>query len=382
MKKCIFIGLFAEVACTCGLWAASFDNLSLDQMESALADAHLSRDVYDNNAEVRDGYLPNDGFLGSSMINKGFTTADGRTVFRFNSGNAELDSYLYSYNPANGMITPYEGDPYRDFMNGIFPKDYSGDPKPPDFVAQVTVKDGITQIAFRGTQTASDWRENTEQFFGNVPAQYELADCLVQAVQETSGRPVHVTGHSEGGGESQYVVLRSIERGSNNITGTGFNAQRLSEEVLGSFSRETRETAGNLMTQFRVENDVVSGWEFLGEDLIGTTYEYDPVCWIGDYFCVAPLTAHAMDTVIDRIEAAIAAKQRENAPAGESGEDSEKDPFDSDPENKVDRQPQAPSIIGGGSSGGGTSGGGRRPQPTTRHRGGSGGGDTKAKLFP
>jgi len=298
----------------------NFADNSTAYMRQILDDAKLASDCYNNNATVRAGYRPSDNFLNSPEIGYKYKLSDGRTVFTFDRIGEAMSSddqllYSYVYNPANGMITPYEDDVTKATVSNA---------KPPNFAAQVLEKDGQTYIAFRGSEVKwDDWgNTNIPQLAGYVPAQFKIADMLVQAVQSTTSGPVRLTGHSEGAGEVQYALLRSLQRGNENISGSAFNYQQLSKEVLALFSEEEREMAGALLGYFRVGNDVVSGASILGEGALSEEEELGEACWIniGDgYLCFRPLKAHFISTVIELIEEAIARKEAEAGAGGPGG---------------------------------------------------------------
>ncbi len=282
--------------------AKEFKDLSKDEMRKTFEAANLADDCYDDNVKARDGYKPSGNFVNSKNITVEGTLPDGRQVFTFNqykhvvTGSSDLkilDATLndagrkmagdysskgeaaiadrieeasapcaYVYNPENGMITPLSGN---DAKNAGY------NPNPPNFAAQVLEKDGKTHIAFRGSgASVDDWADtNAGQSLGNVPVQFQMADQLVQSVQDTGSGDVELTGHSEGGGEVQYATLKSVERGEKNVTGSAFNYQQLSTGVKSQFSDDVIKEAGNRVTYYRVGNDAVSGAKILGDGTLG-----------------------------------------------------------------------------------------------------------------
>ena len=321
LKKGVVLGIILLSFCVNA--KTQISELTVADIVAGLDEAILSRDVYENDAPVRDGYKPSSSFLESSQVEKGFTLEDGSVVFRFIQ-NAGLANALYVYNPANGMISAYKDDPLR--LGTEFWPEEIREEVAPNFAAQVLEKDGRITVVFRGSKTLSDWKENGSQLLGNITPQFQLADFLVQSIQETTDQHIHLTGHSEGGGEAQYAVLRSIERGENNISATTFNSQRLSKGVLGVFNSDTIIGAKNVIQNYRIGNDPVSGWEFLGEDLVGDTVNLPDACIFGDYLCYSYIDAHSIVTVIE------AFKNLLKGCSGNSQDTREGGPFDLEPE--------------------------------------------------
>ena len=334
--------------------AKEFKDLSKDEMRKTFEAANLADDCYDDNVKARDGYKPSGNFVNSKNITVEGTLPDGRQVFTFNqykhvvTGSSDLkilDATLndvgqkmkgnyssdgkaainesindaaapcaYVYNPENGMITPLSGN---DAKNAGY------NPNPPNFAAQVLEKDGKTHIAFRGSgASVDDWADtNAGQSLGKVPVQFQMADQLVQSVQDTGSGDVELTGHSEGGGEVQYATLKSVERGENNVTGSAFNYQQLSTGVKSQFSDDVIKEAGNRVTYYRVGNDAVSGAKMLGDGTLGGKEEIHlgDASWKGgtgfgelvDAATGNMGDAHRVVTAIDMITAGIGQKVKD-----------------------------------------------------------------------
>ena len=298
------------------------DTYSCDQLSEVRQWAQLAMNSYADQGGVADGYRPNDNFLNSNLIKNKFDLFDANgnrthTVFEvpYTDGDGNLWYGLYQYDLRNGQITRYEVEytkQLRQLVNGEMKWMDVVMPEPPDFVAQVVEKDGQIQISFGGTNSWKDWKENFSQWRGNVPPQFQIADFLTQCVQGTHNGWVSLNGHSEGGGEVQYALLRSLQRGNGSITGHTFNSQRLSEDVLrlfGDSGDALINAARDRIWNYRMDNDQVSGWGALGEDLIG------PVAWLGNVS--GPIKAHSMVTVLARIDSIIEEKcGRQSVPPG------------------------------------------------------------------
>ena len=102
----------------------------------------------------------------------------------------------------------------------------------------------------------------------------------------------------------QYSILRSLERGNGSIAGITFNSQRLSEEVLALFDQMYADAASDRISNFVVGNDPVSGWEWLGNDLLGKLITLGDHCsWnIGDFCLIGRTAAHSITTVINMLD--------------------------------------------------------------------------------
>lgn len=354
----ILLAACAAVALPRAFAAKEFKDLSKDEMRKTFEAANLADDCYDDNVKPRDGYKPSGNFVNSKNITVEGTLPDGRQVFTFNqykhvvtgssdlkildatlndvgqkmSGNYSPDGKAainesindaaapcaYVYNPENGMITPLSGN---DAKNAGY------NPNPPNFAAQVLEKDGKTHIAFRGSgASVDDWADtNAGQSLGKVPVQFQMADQLVQSVQDTGSGDVELTGHSEGGGEVQYATLKSVERGENNVTGSAFNYQQLSTGVKSQFSDDVIKEAGNRVTYYRVGNDAVSGAKMLGDGTLGGKEEIHlgDASWKGgtgfgelvDAATGNMGDAHRVVTAIDMITAGIGQKVKDERDA-------------------------------------------------------------------
>lgn len=350
----ILLAACAVLALPRAFAAKEFKDLSKDEMRKTFEAANLADDCYDDNVKARDGYKPSGNFVNSKNITVEGTLPDGRQVFTFNqykhvvTGSSDLkilDATLndvgqkmggnyssdgkaainesindaaapcaYVYNPENGMITPLSGN---DAKNAGY------NPNPPNFAAQVLEKDGKTHIAFRGSgASVDDWADtNAGQSLGKVPVQFQMADQLVQSVQDTGSGDVELTGHSEGGGEVQYATLKSVERGEKNVTGSAFNYQQLSTGVKSQFSDDVIKEAGNRVTYYRVGNDAVSGAKMLGDGTLGGKEEIHlgDASWKGgtgfgelvDAATGNMGDAHRVVTAIDMITAGIGQKVKD-----------------------------------------------------------------------
>jgi hypothetical protein len=281
VKSCFIIGLIFVSAL---LFGKNFSDLSLADMKLALQEVNLARNVYGNRESVEKGFKPSDAFLNSPHVVKLGFDPKGLPIFAFKSDDGQTSGMMV-YDKANGMISPFvpklwDGSAFLTSFRFPTPDAaYVGIimQPPPNFYAQVLQSaNGEWHVSFRGTEKWADWKENGLQFIGNIPPQYRVADMMSLAMAETTSGTVHYTGHSEGGGEVQYVILKNIERGNMNIEGTGYNSQRISEKILDSFKPATLETAQSLITQYRTQNDVVSGARELGEPLLGRVFELPP----------------------------------------------------------------------------------------------------------
>ena len=301
-----------------------FSDLSMGEMRQAFEDANLADDCYVDDVAVRDGYKPSGGFLNSQNITVRSKLPDGNTIFSFNDYTQDKDRKpsAYVYNPKNGMITPYAGAAAAKA---------GYDSNPPNFCAQVLDKDGTTHIAFRGSAgNKNDWVDtNIGQGLGALPAQYVMADTLVQSVQNTGSGPVHLTGHSEGGGEVQWAMLESVARGNTDVSGSAFNYAQLSKGLKNMFPQEVHDKAGAQMKYFRVGNDVVSGSSLAGDGPLGEDIHLGDAEWKGDAVGLIDPNhagqAHRVTTAISMITAAIGDKAKEDRQAKKGAEETGKD---------------------------------------------------------
>lgn len=273
--------------------------------------------VYNDDADLAGevpAAKPYDGFLKASIVERcqmrlKRANKESVTAFMFDDAISRHFSWMrggawrqtrlpYFFNPKNGMILPLYLLPMSErkdycealgitarrvlFKRGF--RDCLTFHRQPDFVAQVfsfvdeTDQDRREKIAvaFRGTKTLTDWWEDVIQCFGLTPPQFRLAADLVRAVCETTDKDVVLVGHSEGGGEVQYALVKNSLRcwtGRREIQGVTINSQRLSPRLLDELRLDVDEAyALKHIINYRTGPDIVSGWKALGIDLIGTVY--------------------------------------------------------------------------------------------------------------
>ncbi len=197
--------------------------------------------------------------------------------------------FAYVYERATGMIKPLDAFPraFRREVCGAMGMDERlvDFKSQPHFIARVTQErmssDSKTDcpivVSYCGTKRLSrkDWTENTMQLFGKTPPQFRLAASLLKAVCMTySNKDVIVVGHSEGGGEVQYSLMRNAAwqwcNSKRKISGYTFNSQRLSKLILEELDyANIRSMVSRMIVNVRVASDIVSGCWRLGERLIG-----------------------------------------------------------------------------------------------------------------
>lgn len=304
-------------------------HLASEQLEPTLELANWIKQGYDNDVKPLffqgKQFAPAGNFLKSNMIDWKEEIIDSQkktklTVFCFadsisphstlftRSAAFHKTRFPYAFRHDTGLIFPFsslETPLQRKILNHLDMRHRRMNfDKQPDFVAQLVCRDNDIFIQFRGTQTWEDWCENFLQFRHMTPPQFRLAVDLVRAVCETVTEQSHIclAGHSRGGGEVQYAVLKNATKcwkENINFEGITFNAQRLSICILKELSKlNTTEYAKEHIKNYRICHDLVSGWKFLGEDLIG------PITTIGDpQSSKLPfLVNHSMDTFIRKLQ--------------------------------------------------------------------------------
>lgn len=149
--------------------------------------------------------------------------------------------------------------------------------------------DNALVLAFEGTVDRKDWDANARQAVGSTAGQYELAARTLEILKQQWPGKIIVVGHSEGGGEGQYAMLRTDldER----ITGAFFNSAGLSNPTISEFDINNISGAGAHSTHIRVEGDTVS---FHGQ-LTGEILQIPN----GGMYTVN--AAHSMDVVLTRL---------------------------------------------------------------------------------
>ena len=240
--------------------------------EQVQKEGWLAANVYARSAaELPDGFAPYSGFLqklqvsgdrGDGLISVSIGAFVSTPGF-LNARQRRLARCEYLFNPNNGMILPEVTD-VKDSARA--------ERLIPHFVAQVLRCDGRVVVVFGGTASFRDWKENLTQLRGLTPPQFKLASRLVNAIARSTDMPIHMVGHSEGGGEVQYCYLKNFARFGSRLTGSTFNSQRLSAHLLRRMDDDAKRNAMLNIVHYRIANDVVSGLRSLGNDLQGMVF--------------------------------------------------------------------------------------------------------------
>ena len=220
----------------------------------------LSEEVYKNaGASVLEGAVPESCFM--KLVKLPGKLRSGVELFR-------LGKHECAFIRDSGMILPkfYLGGFLAKLVNFIYWKQ-------PRFVAQVQRIDDVVYVSFGGTVCIRDWCENIKQFFGGVPSQFELAAELIRIVAESTKSRICVVGHSEGGGEVQYSLLKNMDLLRGRANGYTFNSQRLSKRVVGQFDKDIIEQVEKVIVNYRMPRDVVPT-KWLGKYLLGKVFDY------------------------------------------------------------------------------------------------------------
>ena len=240
--------------------------------EQVLEEGRLAENVYGRfAAALPTGFTPYSGFLteldvhpacdgGLIAMSLGkFVSTPGFIKVR----QRRLARCEYLFNPQNGMISPNPADAKDADLSVRLT---------PHFVAQVLECDGRIVVVFGGTASFRDWQENLTQLRGITPPQFKLASRLVNAIARSTDLPIHMIGHSEGGGEVQYCYLKNFASLGARLTGSTFNSQRLSAHLLERMDDDAKRSATLNIVHYRIANDIVSGLRSLGNDLQGMVF--------------------------------------------------------------------------------------------------------------
>jgi len=315
--------------------------------QALLRQCAIYADIYPRSKKTCDGSksLSAEEFLKSDEIYKlkEIQTANGiRDVFWFEDViSPHFDfrrrrqfktRYAFVYERDSGMIRPLDVYP-RDFRRQVVGElgikerlvDFSTQPH---FIARVTRemltcedKQSLSVVlSYCGTERFSrkDWLENVMQCFGFTPPQFRLAASLLKAVCETySSEDVYVVGHSEGGGEVQYSLMRNAAwrwcGSCRKVRGFTFNSQRLSPRILHELEYERiRQRVSRMIVNVRIESDIVSGCRKLGAGLIGSVFNFNDIP--GPSYnhslnfiqaCKTRVKAHSLKNIIEEIDNSI-----------------------------------------------------------------------------
>lgn len=270
------------------------DDLPLMKLEQLKSLVEWIGGLYKLKARLPEGYVAAADFLQSSFVVQSealgheLESKDRYRVFWFDdviSSHFRIfrrrkKMFPYVYDTETGLIKPFsrfESASRKKIHGKLGIQERRVDFHwQPGFVAQVVRCDNETTIFFGGTKGVWDWMENLIQLFGLVPPQFRMASDLTRAVCETSKGRVRLVGHSEGGGEVQYAIVRNIDRwwrGNSQLHGIAFNSQRLSGKIVPErMKKKFDETSGCSVDQYRLGADIVSGLKCLGKVLLGHCY--------------------------------------------------------------------------------------------------------------
>lgn len=117
---------------------------------------------------------------------------------------------------------------------------------------------GELVLAFRGTELnqPADLKADREQISGTIPSQYADAARLLGLVLDRThddGTHIDVTGHSLGGGLTQYAMASNDLEGR--VDGYTFNSAGLSDETVASLDGGRKHDAGAHLTNIRQAAD-------------------------------------------------------------------------------------------------------------------------------
>lgn len=113
------------------------------------------------------------------------------------------------------------------------PRDRANGNKPSEFRAAVFINDttGAPLVAFKGTSSAEDWKENFAQGRGKHSFYYDQAQIIASRVAESpTGAGAHFTGHSLGGGMAS-AAARATGLPATTFNPAGLNARTVPHPV-------------------------------------------------------------------------------------------------------------------------------------------------------
>ena len=147
---------------------------------------------------------------------------------------------------ANGFsVDPETGEITKPGANGFAAVLYQG-------------PGGTTVLAFRGTEAFVDWDGLADyvQVTGSESSQYTAAAKLLGVVLANQTGSIEVTGHSLGGGLTQYAMAMNDLQGR--VKGYTFNSAGLSDDTIASLPSSGIAAAGAALVNVRNDGDPVS----------------------------------------------------------------------------------------------------------------------------
>ncbi len=193
--------------------------------------------------------------------------AEQKKLARFEIDAAAASSAYEPYDPNSSTTTRTPPPGYRnatddDLTTMNLTREFIDNPtmphtdKPSDFRAAVFVneKTGEKLVAFKGTSSLEDWKNNLQQGSGMDSAYYTRAQAIADKIQNSSSAAsVRYTGHSLGGGMASAAATR------HGLPATTFNAAGLNAENATGMSGKMAE-----IDAVNVRGEILTGVQSLG----------------------------------------------------------------------------------------------------------------------
>lgn len=143
-------------------------------------------------------------------------------------------------------------------------------------------------IAFKGTDSGIDIKDDIKQFFGLETAQYQLALEIVKGlITKYPEHNIKLSGHSLGGGIATFVGL------STGLETIVFNSARLSEKTINRIDQSNIDDSN--ITQIRLITDLISSsWSTDGTKLYGQQFIFP--------FRLSLVSSHQIKSVVKTLK--------------------------------------------------------------------------------
>lgn len=213
--------------------------------------------------------------------------------------------YIYSLSGVGIPLAPFvlqgmaKSPRFGDARIGGFSR-IASDERHEQFAAlYVTLSDGTTYVAYRGTDSSfAGWREDLMLSYEVVPAQIDARDYLQRAAKQCAG-PLMVGGHSKGGNLAAYAAAYATKDVRSRITDVWCNDSPGFERLVADFGRlqevaplthfftPAYSVVGGLMEHIATPEVVVSddvgilqhgmtGWELTGDGALVRAQRVSP----------------------------------------------------------------------------------------------------------
>lgn len=219
--------------------------------------------------------------------------AEQQKLARFEIDAAAASSAYEPHDPNTPTTTRTPPPGYRnatddDLATMNLTRDFIENPtmphtdNPSDFRAAVFVNETTREklVAFKGTSSLEDWKNNLQQGSGMDSAYYTRAQAIADKIQNSSSAAsVRYTGHSLGGGMASAAATR------HGLPATTFNAAGLNAKNAEGYNADIMCVKPPDIDAVNVRGEILTGVQSLGlpKAASSTSWPLDPPAGFGKW---------------------------------------------------------------------------------------------------